>query len=345
MGKKKRLGFPMAAIVVAALGSSVAPSAHAQTTGDKAASEALFQAARDLMNAGKFSEACGKLEASQRLDAGLGTLLYLADCYEKANRLASAWATFREAESIAMGRSDQSRAQVAKQRYAALEPRLSKLWIKVTDGNPAEIRVLRDGEPVPRESFGLALPTDAGDHTIEASAPGRKTWTTNVVVAGEASNVAVDVPVLEAAPEEAKAASPSATPPGSAPIEDRGTHPSPGSTQHAIGLVMGGAGVVGLGLATVFTLKAKSKNSESKSNGHCPTDPNQCDQAGTDLRDQALASARTATAFGIAGGVLLVGGVVVYLTAPSEKKASASLPALDFAVGPSLARIGLKGAF
>jgi hypothetical protein len=341
MGKTKRLCFSAAAALITALG---APAAHAQTTGDKAAAEALFQAARDLMNTGKFAEACGKLEASQRLDAGLGTLLYLADCYEKANRFASSWATFREAESIAMGRSDQSRAQVAKQRYLALEPRLSKLWIKVTDGNPADIRVLRDGEVVPRESWGLALPTDAGDHMIEASAPGHKPWTTKVVVAGEASNVPVDVPVLEPAPAET-APSPAAGPLAPVPGEDKPPVSQAGSAQRTVGLVVGTAGIVGLGISTIFTLKAKSKNDDSKKNDHCPADPNVCDQAGTDLRNEALASARTATAFGIAGGVLLVGGVVVYLTAPSQKKSETAGPALEFGGGLSAARISLRGAF
>src|ERR1041385_700610 len=107
-------------LCVAALGAviffSVRP-ALAQGEGNKAAAEALFSAGRDLMAAGKFDDACAKFEASQKLDAGLGTLLYLADCYERANRLASAWATFKEAESIAMGRNDASRAQIAKDRY------------------------------------------------------------------------------------------------------------------------------------------------------------------------------------------------------------------------------------
>jgi hypothetical protein len=346
MGKTKSLTFPIAAILIAAIimGAPGAPAAYAQTTGDKASAEALFQAARDLMGAGKFAEACAKLEASQRLDAGLGTLLYLADCYEKANRLASAWATFKEAESIAMGRSDQSRAQVARQRYTGLEPRLSKLWIKVTDGNPPDIQVMRDGEMVPRESWGLALPTDAGEHKIEATAPGRTPWTTKVVVAGEASNVPVDVPVLEVAPAGPK---PVESPPPAAPApgQDRGTASSPGSAQRLIGIVMGSAGVVGLGLSTVFTFKAKSKNDESKQNQHCPVDPNKCDQTGTALRDQALTSARAATAFGIAGGVLLASGVVVYLTAPSGKKSSAGGPALEFAGGPTAARVSLRGAW
>ncbi|HVU02211.1 MAG TPA: hypothetical protein VHE30_10675 [Polyangiaceae bacterium] len=326
-----------ALVLVAAL---AAPSVHAQTNGDKAAAEALFQAGRDLMGQGKFSEACGKFEASQRLDAGLGTLLYLADCYEKANMLASSWATFHEAESIAMGRSDASRAEIARQRASALEPRLSKLWIKVKDGNPSDIAVMRDGQPVPRESWGIALPTDAGDHTIEAKAAGHKPWSAKVVVVGEASNVPVEVPLLEVAPEEPKPA----PAPAAAPA-DRGAETSSWSSQKTVGLVVGGVGVVGLGLSTLFTLKAKSKNDDSKANGHCPNDPNVCDADGTALRKDAISAAKVATAFGIAGGVFLAGGVVLFLTAPSGEKPKTARPALEFHGGPSVAAVTLKGSF
>jgi len=338
MLRHKYLGFAGAALMAALASRDV----YAQASGDKAAAEALFQAGRDLMSKGQFAEACGKLEASQRLDAGLGTLLYLADCYEKANRLASAWATFHEAESIAMGRSDSSRADIARQRYTAIEPKLSKLWIKVTDGNPTNIEVMRDGAPVPRESWDVALPTDAGDHMIEAKAPGHAPWSTKVTVAGEAANVPVQVPVLQEVKEEPKPAPTVATTMPAAPA-DSGQSGS-GGTQKVIGLVMGGVGVVGLGLSTVFTLKAKSKNDQSKENGHCPNDPNVCDQTGTDLRNDARNAAKTATAFGIAGGVLLAGGVVVFLTAPSRKKTDTGASLL-LQGGVASGLVSVKGAF
>src|SRR5262245_30080011 len=196
MVTKTRVFLCLAALGAALLG--LTPDARAQGESNKAAAEALFSAGRDLMTAGKFDEACAKYEASQKLDAGLGTLLYLADCYERANRLASAWATFKEAESIAMGRSDQSRAQVAKERYGKIEPRLSKVLVRVADGNDPQTVVKHHGQVVPRESWGIALPVDAGDQTVEASSPGHKTWSTTVRVDGEGVTVPTDVPVLEA---------------------------------------------------------------------------------------------------------------------------------------------------
>jgi len=328
----------MAALVVAS------PS-RAQE-GNKAAAEALFSAGRDSMNAGKYDEACAKFEASQKLDAGLGTLLYLADCYERANRLASAWATFKEAESIAMGRSDQARAQIAKDRYTKLEPRLTKVVVNVADGNPAETVVKQHGHVVPRESWGIALPVDAGNQTIEASAPGRKAWSVTVNVTGEGATVPIAVPVLDIdnTPKPAEAAAPLAKtePP---PAADRGTRSSGWGAQRTIGVVVGGVGVVGLVVGSIFGLKAKSKNDQSKD--HCkPGSPNDCSQQGVDLRNQAQDAAKVATVGMIVGGVALAGGVVLFLTAPSGKSPSAEGPSLRIAGGPDgAARVSFGGTF
>jgi serine/threonine-protein kinase len=297
------------------------------------------------MAAGKFSEACTKFEGSQKLDAGLGTLLYLADCYERANRLASAWATFKEAESIAMGRSDQSRAQVAKERYSKIEPRLSKVIVKVADGNDPQMVVKHHGHVVPQESLGIALPVDAGDQTVEASAPGRKTWTATVRVEGEGVTVPIDIPVLEVdnTPKPATAATPLPKEPPP-PTQDTGAQGSSGSTQRTIGLIVGGVGVVGIVVGSVFGLKAKSKNDQSKK--ECPADPNVCSAAGVELRDQALNAAKIGTVGMIVGGVGLVGGITLFLTAPSDKPATARGPALRLAGGvDGSARVTLGGTF
>ena len=52
-------------------GLGAAPAALGQSSADKAAAEALFQAGRDLMTQGKYDEACAKFEGSQKLDAVL----------------------------------------------------------------------------------------------------------------------------------------------------------------------------------------------------------------------------------------------------------------------------------
>src|SRR6186713_2867899 len=99
--------------------------------GDKVAAESLFADGRRLLAQGKFAEACPKFAESQRLDPAIGTLLNLADCYEKVGRTASAWAAFREAAALSHHGGDAKREAVAKERAAALEAQLSTLAIAV----------------------------------------------------------------------------------------------------------------------------------------------------------------------------------------------------------------------
>ena len=88
----------LASCLCAAGLASVTSDARAQARPeDRAAAESLFSDARRLMQAGDYEQACPKLEASRRLEPGLGTTLNLGDCYEKLGRTASAWGEFRGA--------------------------------------------------------------------------------------------------------------------------------------------------------------------------------------------------------------------------------------------------------
>src|ERR1700735_2048415 len=83
----------------AILGS--AGHARAQGSTAKVAAETLFEEGRRLMTDGKAAEACPKFAESQKLDPSPATLLNLASCYEKTNRPATAWATYKEGASAA----------------------------------------------------------------------------------------------------------------------------------------------------------------------------------------------------------------------------------------------------
>src|SRR5262249_16693409 len=59
--------------------------------------DVLFREGKKLLKDGQIAEACEKLDASERLQSTVGTLLNLADCRERNHQLATAWATFRKA--------------------------------------------------------------------------------------------------------------------------------------------------------------------------------------------------------------------------------------------------------
>jgi hypothetical protein len=62
------------------------------------------------------------------------------------------------------------------------------------------LEVKWDGKSVGEGLWGTAVPVDAVEHSIEAAAPGKKTWTGNVLVRPNASAIAVEIPPLADAP-------------------------------------------------------------------------------------------------------------------------------------------------
>lgn len=338
----RRLRWLVAGLIV---GSST--PAFAQTASEKANAEALFESGKKLLEQGNYKDACPKFEASEKLDSGIGTLLFLGECYEKSGRVASAWATFREAESVARGRGDQERASIAKQRAAALEPRLSKLQIMVAQGSPADLVVKQDGAMVPRESWDIAVPVDPGSHTIEVSATGKRTWTQTVTIGADGAQARLDVPTLEDAPKEAAPPPvPASTTPPPQPVHQQPmTEESHGSAQRTIGIVVGLVGVAGVGVGTIFGLRAKSKNDDSKA--ECsPADENRCNAKGTELRDDAQSAATISTISFVVGGAALATGIVLIATAPSSEEHVAG-PSLHLKteIGATRAGIALGGMF
>ena len=314
-----------------------APMAHAQTSGEnKAAAEALFEEGRKLMDAGQLAEACPKLEKSDAIDPAPGTQLNLASCYEKLGKTASSWATYKRAAASARARGQSDREKIAVDLAQKLEARLSRLNVVVPPASKvAGLSVRRNGTSVDGIMFGQDVPVDPGPQTIEASAPGHKPWSITVTLGAEGDNQRVTVPALDIDPNAANASAPTApapapiapvpapapvplAPPPSPPPEDTST----GSGQRTLGLVVAGVGVVGLGVGGIFALSARSKYSDSK--GYClPSDPNKCNSQGVSLRDDARSAGNVATVLGGVGLAALVGGAVLYFTAPSSKLAQA----------------------
>lgn len=174
---------------------------------DNIEAQALFEDAKKLMDAGKYEEACPKLEESQRLDPGMGTQFHLAYCYEKQGKTASAWALYLEVASAAKAIGQMDREKVSRTAAAALEKKLSRLTIQVP--NPVDgMTVKRDNTDVSRVLWGTPVPVDPGEHTIIVAAPNKKTWEDKVSFGESAENKTVDVPALEDAPAATGATTP-----------------------------------------------------------------------------------------------------------------------------------------
>jgi len=285
------------------------PASGAPTPAEKAAAEALFQEGSELVAAGNLTLACEKFAASNAIEPGLGIKLYLADCYDRTGRTASAWALFTEAAALAQQNGQSERERIANQRAADLEPRLSKLTLQLpAQGVPEGLVVQLDGAAIPDASLGSALPTDPGAHSVVLKAPGYKVLTLNAEVPVGPAMVSLDVPALEREPERPKQAAPAAAL-SPTPVA------KPGTTQRTLGYTLGGLGVLSFAGAGILAYRANELDNESRD--HClSTEPNACSAEGARLRDQARTFGNAATAVTIAGGVLTATGFVLLITAP-----------------------------
>jgi len=327
----RRLLLP-ATLVALAL---AAPSpARAQSREDVARADALFNAAKALTDAGQYADACAKFAESKRLAPGLGVTLYLADCYERIGRSASAWTEFRSAEGLARERNDK-RADVARARAQALEPKLQRLTVVVAPTVSQDgLQVLRDGIPVAREEWGLAVPVDPGDHAVVASSPGRAPRTFTAKTSAESPNATVRIEGLD---DGGTAATPPVPPPSSAAVPPPGATtatalpevPPTGpvvpedknATRRWIGLGVGGLGLVGVGIGSVFGIVAKQKFDQSNQM-QCNASTDKCFAPGFPMRKDAESAATASDISFAIGGALVAAGIVLYVTAPKPQPAA-----------------------
>jgi hypothetical protein len=312
--------------------------ATAQEVATKASAVQLFDQADRLMAEGQISAACLKYGASVKLDPQLGALLHLADCYAQNGQIASAWASFRDAEEVARERGDE-RAALARDRAKVLEPRLSRLTVSIPIAASLpglEVRV--DGQPLTNGAWGIATPIDPGSHGIEARAPGYEAWSSSVDVTGDQQEIRVQIPLLTKRETSA--------PPAAAPTRPRATplrSTQPPNTLRTLGWTSAGAGVVALGVGAVLVVNRNGKLDERKS--VCPIlDAAHCSQAQEEkmntLASEANTQSRLSKIAFVGGGVLLAGGVAAILLAPQPPKRTDSAWLLP-AVGPNV--VGFNG--
>jgi hypothetical protein len=318
-------------------------AAHAQNAG----AEALFREGRTLIKQGKLKEGCDKLEASEKLESSVGTLLNLGDCREKLGKVASAWAAFRKAEAQAKrAGNDRKREQEARRRAVKLEPQLAHVTVQVGPKSQSEgLIIRRDDEIVDPALLGDAIPVDPGAHVIVAEAPGYKPWRQEVSI-GKGGRRFVVVPTLEKLPEPPKPAPPpvvETAPATPSVVIDQPARPAKTivvrdtwSTTRQVAIGVGVVGAAALGGGLYFGNRANDL--ESQSNDICPTST--CDDPeGLRLNDDAQDNALRANVLLIAGGAALATATVMWFVGGPDERTVVVSPAIsDTTVGASVTR-------
>lgn len=200
-----------------------------------------------------------------------------------------------------------------------LEPLLPKLALRLAPENRGQgFEIRRDGVVLKPGAWDADIPVDPGEHVIEASAPGKKTWRSTVRIDRAATTTTVAIPVLEAD------ASASSAPGGG----------SFWGAQRVAGAAVAGAGAAGLVVGSILGGLALSKASSLKSGGHCNADLTVCDAVGVPQWQDGQMLAHGSTAAFVVGGVALAAGVVVFATAPHAKGSDEPKSGFRVVLGP-----------
>jgi hypothetical protein len=232
------------------------------------------------------------------------------------------------------------------------------------------VRLTVDGTLLSAKLDGSALAVDPGEHAFKFEAPGQPAVTKTFIVKeaekarrerivlGAATPSAPSAPVEAPAP----AAPPSAAPPSApAPIAApsppapapsgpsattaASTPSSGGSGRKTLGLVLGGAGVAGVAVGSVFGLLASSSWNSAK--GACSADscPGSTRGQAQSDHDAAVTDGTVSTIAFVAGGVLVAAGIVLFATAPSGADSSSARLIVAPEVGRDRGGLWLQGRF
>lgn len=197
-----------------------------------------------------------------------------------------------------------------------------------------DVKVTIDGTPLADRLDGASLKVDPGPHVFVFTWEGHPAVTKKLVLA-EHDQARREIVVFGGAETPHVGSASPATVPAAA-----GSGGS-GIDRKTIAFVVGGAGVAGLVVGSIFGAVASSKWSAAKTDcgGGCGLTA-----AAQDEKNTASSDATISTVAIVVGGALAAGGVVLYLTAPSRSTTGTGLRvAPAFALGE--AGVVLAGGF
>lgn len=184
-------------------------------------------------------------------------------------------------------------------------------------GDLSAVKVTMDAEVLAQRLEGTALSIDPGEHNFTFETAGEPPVTKRFVIQQAQKDrrelislgtpIAATSPIPTSRPTDVQ---PLASPQGK---EAPPAHREGMRAQKILALIAGGIGVVGLGVGTAFGVAAMTKKSDAES--VCASDP--CGtQAGANKWSDAGSAGNISTIAFIVGGVGVVGGAVLWFTAP-----------------------------
>jgi hypothetical protein len=309
--RAERLSLFFAAALFSLSGLAPLP-ASAQPTGkrtDEDEAARLFAEGREALAKKDHATACARFRSSLELVTRPNTLFNVAQCDEREGKIAAALGRWQQGAAL-VGEGDE-RIAIARERIAALDPKVPRVTVKLAAGAPEDARVLADGAPMKRALLGTPIPMEIGAHSFVVEAPGRKPASQELTVAEG------DRKEIELAPGPAE--------PGGGSSSGGTTPPPPplGSTLRTLGFVAGGVGLAGFITAGVTGGLLLAKDSSIKEK--CPT-PTTCSPEGY-AEIEGTGTLLAVNTIGWAVGVAGIGaGVVLLLVSGRDSSGTDAKP-------------------
>jgi len=311
-----------------ALSASDAAAEDASAT-ETAAARSLAVEGLKLAQAGNCLEATLKLERAEKLYHSAVVASRLGECYVDLGRLVEGTEILRKVLREPLPAEPQPALLKALERAQraldSAKPRIASLIIKVAAVQEISLKV--DGKLVPITLLDTEIPTDPGEHAVEANAPGfLKSYTRISLGAADKKTVTLTLTrdpsaptasgataldrgesgAKRAAPEDGSASERKRT---SRPLEPR---PAPNRTAAYVSL---GLGAVGIGVGSAFGVMAINERKELKQT--CPADV--CPTGSQESLDYAKRLGNVSTlSFGIGAAGLALGTVLLFTAGPSS---------------------------
>lgn len=240
-------------------------AAFAQTDLERATARDAANGGRAAFEAGQYEKAIDQFTRAEQLVHAPPHLLYLARAQAKLGKLVAAHETYlkitRETLKPNAPKAFSDAQGFAEQELAGVDARLPYVTVTL-QGAPADgVSIDMDGTLLPSAMIGIPLPTDPGQHVFKATGSATsEPVTLRIAEAAKQSVVLKAHPVASAQPVQS--VTPVAAGTGTTdPLPDSGSHGTSGL--RIASYVSFGVGAIGLGVGTVFLLKAKSSDDDA----------------------------------------------------------------------------------
>jgi hypothetical protein len=302
--------------------------------------QAQFDYGLAEMEAGRYATGCPALAESYRLDPHPGVLFTLAECENKAGRIASALTHYEAYLDLFAHMSDAEKARqrgrdrISLAQRDRLRAQVPELAIALPATAPRGTTVTRDGTPLAAPSLDVPAPVDPGEHVVAAKTPDGVVHEMHVTVSrGEHRAVLLDLsrrapPTLEeSGPERDSGLPPAFAVTTSAP---------PSSPLRTWAWISAGVGAAGLAAGVVAGAVVVADKSTIDANCH----PDRtCNQQGLSAADRASTMGVVSDVGFALGAAGAVGAVALLLASPSRS------PHVTAAPLPGGGFVGLRGTW